>query len=52
MKDRNDKDKEVVIYSYVKDGKTYYTPNEQIAAQRSDTGEYFIEIHNKEANKD
>lgn len=49
---REDKDKEVVIYSYVKDGKTYHTPNEQIAAQRSDTGEYFIEIHNKEANKD
>lgn len=52
MRDRNEKDKEVVIYSYVKDGKTYHTPNEQIAAQRSDTGEYFIEIHNKEVNKD
>lgn len=43
-----EKDKEVIMYSYVKDGKTYHTPNEQIAAQRSDSGEYFIEIHNKQ----
>lgn len=44
----SDKDKEIIIYSYVKDDKTYYTPNEQIASQRSDTGEYFIETHNKQ----
>lgn len=48
MRDREEKDKEIVIYKYTKDGKVYHTPNEQIAAQRSDTGEYFIEIHNKE----
>ena len=44
----SDKDKEVIMYRYVKDGKMHYTPNEQIAAQRSDSGEYFIEIHNKQ----
>jgi len=47
-----DKDKEYIMYSYVRDGKTYHTPNEQIAAQRSDSGEYYIEIHNKQPDKD
>lgn len=35
----------VTIYRYEKDGVMYHTPNEQIAIQRSDTGEYFIEHH-------
>lgn len=45
---KRDEEKEVIMYSYQKDGKTYHTPNEQIAIQRSDSGEYFIEIHNKQ----
>ena len=43
-----EKDKETIIYKYIKDGKEYFTPNEQIAAQRSDTGEYFIIIDHSE----
>jgi hypothetical protein len=35
----------VTMYRYEKEGVVYYTPNEHIAAQRSDTGEYFIEHH-------
>jgi hypothetical protein len=45
---QKDNEKEIVMYSYVKDGKEFHTPNEQIAAQRSDSGEYFIEKHNKQ----
>jgi hypothetical protein len=32
----------LTIYKYVRGGVEYSTPNEKIAAQRSDTGEYFI----------
>jgi hypothetical protein len=32
----------LTIYKYVRNGVEYSTPNEKIAAQRSDTGEYFI----------
>jgi hypothetical protein len=35
----------VTMYKYMRGGVFYHTPNEQIAAQRSDTGEYFIEHH-------
>ena len=42
MSKKRDEEREVVYYMYVKDGKECFTPNEQIAAQRSDTGEYFI----------
>jgi hypothetical protein len=44
----SDNEKEIIMYSYVKDGLTFHTPNEQIASIRSDSGEYFIEIHNKQ----
>ena len=37
-----DRKEKVTVYKYVRDGVEYTTPNEQIAAQRSDTGEYFI----------
>jgi hypothetical protein len=43
-----DNEKEIIMYRYVKDGVTFHTPNEQIASLRSDSGEYFIEIHNKQ----
>ena len=42
-------DQETIIYKYERDGKVYHTPNESIASQRSDTGEYFIEVHNKQS---
>lgn len=32
----------MTIYKYTRDGVEYTTPNEQIASQRSDTGEYYI----------
>ncbi len=34
------------IYTYIKDGKEFYTPNERIAQLRSDTGDYFVHTHN------
>ena len=34
--------KETTMYKYYRNGIEYYTPNEQIASQRSDTGEFFI----------
>jgi len=37
-----EKKERLTIYKYVRDGVEYSTPNEQIAAQRSDNGEYFI----------
>lgn len=43
-----DNEKEIIMYIYVKDGVIFHTPNEQIAALRSDSGEYFMEIHNKQ----
>lgn len=30
------------MYSYIRDGKEYWTSNEELANKRSDTGEYFI----------
>jgi YHS domain-containing protein len=32
----------VVLYKYSRGGKEYYTPNEQIASLRSDTGVYYV----------
>lgn len=37
-----DENKETIMYKYYRNGIEYYTPNEQIASQRSDTGEFFI----------
>jgi hypothetical protein len=37
-----DQDQKSVMYQYFREGKELFTPNEQIAQQRSDTGEYFI----------
>lgn len=34
---------ELIMYNYVKDGVTYSTPHEQVAAIRSDNGEYFAD---------
>ena len=31
-----------IIYSYIRGGVEYHTPNEQIASMRSDSGEYYI----------
>jgi hypothetical protein len=36
-----DPEESAVMYMYYRDGKQLLTPNEQIAIQRSDTGEYF-----------
>lgn len=37
-----DESKEITMYKYYRNGIEYFTPNEQIAMQRSDTGEFFI----------
>lgn len=52
MMENNEEERDV-IYSYVKDGKEYFTPNEQIAQQRSDNGEYYKQSYNRnKSNKE
>lgn len=31
----------IILFEYVRDGVTYYTPNETIAGMRSETGKYY-----------
>lgn len=46
-------EREVKIYSYMRNGVLHYTSNEQIAISRSDTGEYMVEyVASDEINKD
>lgn len=40
-------EQKLTMYMYVRNGKEFHTPNEQIAAQRSDTGEYFRLMYEK-----
>jgi YHS domain-containing protein len=32
----------VEMYKYIRDGKEYWTSNEELANKRSDTGEYYV----------
>ena len=34
------------MYTYIKNGKEFYTPSERIAELRSDNGEYFVHTYN------
>lgn len=46
-------EREVKIYSYMRNGILHHTSNEQIAITRSDTGEYMVEyVASNEINKD
>jgi hypothetical protein len=38
--------REIVAYSYMRDGVLYHTTNENIASLRSDTGTYNVEYGN------
>jgi hypothetical protein len=40
-------EQKIIMFMYIKDGKEFHTPNEQIAAQRSDSGDYFRVSYDK-----